>query len=307
MEGNVAIERPDNGAAGPIETGEKIATVGDVVKAKEKKLAAKPRINKKQGSTKPRTNRKSTSADTKKKPAAKKRAPAKPKTLLPPKHLKTQSDWKSYFESVVIGKLIEYMEKKPDKITVTMAIVLRAIANRILKLTEAFPTNYNDWLEYFSTMTPEETEAFVSDHSGVLGNEGRAAGMRWVAIADNPTMIDKIVNSRLEQRKTEELGDIMAASKSGDRVQLFEAIRDNIAYKISENAGARDMTVLIKQLNEVTLTLDELYRARGDKGDGNSSVRKLLLKARKRAQRPKSSQAAQTIDDAEDDDDEDDQ
>lgn len=280
----MAIQRPAADNSGPQNTNEKpIATVGEIVKAKEKKIAAKPR--------------------TTKKAPAKKKSPPKERGLLPPKHLKSESDWKSYIQSVAIGKAIDYLEKKPEKISTTLAVVLRHLAHKILKLLEDKPNNHNDWLEFFSTMTPEETEQFLDDHSGSLDNEANAAGRRWLLIADNPAMIDKIVNTRLEQRKTEELGDIMAASKSGDRVQLFEAIRDNIAYKISENAGARDMTVLIKQLNEVTLTLDELYRARGDKGDGNSSVRKLLIKSRKRAARPKASQAASKISDEEDDED----
>lgn len=285
----MAIQRPAADKKTGPKNKEQIASVGDVIEQKQKKLAT----TKKTTAKKPAT----------KKAPANKKAAKKETGLLPPKHLKSEGDWKSYLQSVSIAKVVDYLEKKPERINVTLALVLRRIAHKILKLTEKQPNNYNDWLEFFSSMTPEETETFLTDHNGSLDNEASAAGERWLLIKDNPTLIDKIVNSRLEQRKTEELGDIMAASKSGDRVALFEAIRDNIAYKISENAGARDMTVLIKQLNEVTLTLDELYRARGDKGDGNSSVRKLLLKSRKRASRPKASQAAKRISDDEDDED----
>jgi hypothetical protein len=73
---------------------------------------------------------------------------------------------------------------------------------------------------------------------------------------------------------------------------------------LEDGSGARDMTVLIKQLNETMVQLDELYREAGLKDDSGSSIRKLLMRSRKMAARPKARQAAITIDDAEADDDE---
>lgn len=222
--------------------------------------------------------------------------------LTPPNHLKSETDWIQWLRGVSIAQVSEYLEgKSPDSLDVTQSLALRTLATKILKATDKLPDGFNEWLEFFSSMTRSQTELFIHTHSETMDNEAMAAGMRWLQIAENPALIDKIVNSRLENRKTEELGDIMTAAKSGDDLVLYEAIRNNIAWKIQEGSGARDMSVLIKQLNEVTTHLNAIYRERGMKDDQQNNIRKLLVSARQRARRPKQ-QATVTISDYEEDD-----
>lgn len=222
--------------------------------------------------------------------------------LAPPKELKSEHDWIQYLNGVSIAQVSNYLEgKSPDSIDVTQALALKNMATSILKAVEKLPDGFNEWLEYFSGMTPLQTESFLEAHDITLDNEAIAAGRRWLQIRENPALIDKIVNSRLESRKQEELGDIMSAAQSGDDLVLYEAIRNNIAWKIQEGSGARDMSVLIKQLNEVTTHLNAIYRERGMKDEQQSNIRKLLISSRQRSRRPKQ-QAVKTISDMEEDD-----
>lgn len=295
----MAIIRPARGG-GPNKKTDDVTKVAAVIDTKKKQIEKKKAVAKKPIADKEKTPVKKAVAKPKSK--AKKKAPAKPKLLSPPKTLKTEAQWKKYLGGVSIEQVSEYLEKTtPDSIDVTMALALRQIANKLIKATEKQPDGFNQWLDYFSDMTRGETELFIETHRESLDNEAMAAGMRWLQIAENPALIDKIVNSRLESRKAEELGDIMTAAKSGDDLVLYEAIRNNIAYKIQEGSGARDMSVLIKQLNEVTTHLNAIYRERGMKDDQQSNIRKLLVNARQRARRPKQ-QATMTINDYEDGD-----
>lgn len=277
----MAIERPARGGGHNKNDGD-AESIGDIINAKQKQIEKKTR----------KAVEEMLAA-----PAHKLLNAVNPLT---PPELKTEAQWLRYLDGLSIGQLSQYLEgKSPDSIEMEMGLALRTIAERFLKPTEKLPDDHNGWLDYFSTMTREDTEAFIETHR--LNNEAKAAGMRWLQIAENPALIDKIINSRLESRKAEELGDIMSAAKSGDDLVLYEAIRNNIAYKIQEGSGARDMSVLIKQLNEVTTHLNAIYRERGMKDEQQSNIRKLLVSARQRSRRPKQ-QAKMTIADYEEDD-----
>lgn len=283
-----------------------VAKISSVVDTKKKKIEKK--ILEKQPAEvtpkKPKKVVKDINVPDKPKPVKKavKKKPAVKKTFTPPKDLKTEKQWAEWMSGESIGDVSEWLGKlSPGDVGVELALALRTLSERLTKPTEALPEDHNGWLDYFSTMTRDETEEFIATHR--LSNEARAAGERWLMIADNPALIDKIINSRLESSKESELADIMEAARSGDDLKLYEALRDNISYKI-KTAGSRDMTTLIKQLNEVTTHLNSIYRERGLKDEQQSNIRKLLVNARQRARRPKQ-QAVQTISDYESNDSED--
>lgn len=278
----MAIDRVDPAKESKKKKADEATPVAAIVDSKKKSLAAKKK------SSKPATKKKAPAKKTaaKKKPAA-------------PKLPKTEREWINYVEKASFADLKKLLESKGGKLNVMVMNAVNQQINALAKLTTAVPTDYNGWLEFFSDMTRDETEEFMETHKLTLDNEAVAAGKRWLLIYENPALIDRIVQGRLQQQKSEEIGSILTAAKSRDRIQTFEALRDNIAYKLEDGTGARDMTVMIKQLNEVMSTLDELYREAGVKDDQNSSIRKLLIKSRKLAARPRASQAAQTIDDAE--------
>ena len=259
----------------------------------KKKLTGKPvaATNKQQGSKKP---------STKKTVSKKKTAPAKQKSFSPPDILKTVEDWTKWLGSESISNVSKWLEGLSQAdISVELGLSLQTLSKALLRPTVDMPDDYNAWLDYFSDMTRAETEHFILTHTDTLDNEAMAAGNRWLHIAENPELIDKIVKGRLETRKAEEAGDIMAAAKSGDDLKLYEALRNDIAWKIKD-AGGRDTTSLIKQLNEVTLHLNTIYRERGMTDEQqNSNIRKMLINARNRSRRPKQ-QAVQTISDFED-------
>lgn len=289
----MAIKRPDLRAAGPREKKDDgdATAVATVLDTKKKALSSK-------------RSTKSTEVKPKKatKPSTKKKAPAKKKVTAP----KNEREWIKYIEGMKLSELMSFLESKGGKLNVTALAVVNSHVTKITKSLAPLPSDHNGWLDYFSSMTNSETETFLETHVLTLDNEAVAAGKRWLQIYENPALIDRIVTSRLQQAKSEEVGNILTAAKSGDRIKTFEALRDNLAYKLQDGSGARDMTVLIKQLNEVMVTLDELYRETGQKDDQNSSIRKLLVRSRKMASRPRASQAATKISDVESGDDEED-
>ena len=289
----MAIQRPDRGAAGPRNKKTDEATpVAVIVKSKKKTLDV--------------AKNKSTAADKNSKSAAKKKAPAKSKKKAAPKLPRNESEWIKYIEAMKLSELLAFLDSKAGKLNVTAQTVIKRKIADMTQLITDLPSDYNGWLDYFSSMTPDETDRFLEAHVLTLDNEAVAAGKRWAQIYENPALIDRMVTSKLKQDQKEEVGSILMAARSGDRQKTFEAARDNLAYKIEEGAGARDTSVLFKQLNEVMLTLDEIYREKGVKDDSGSSIRKLLVRSRKMAARPKARQAATTIAEAEEDDDEDD-
>lgn len=301
----MAIKRPDLRAAGPRkkkDSGDAVA-VATVIDTKKKAIASKKST--KSTEVKPK---KTAKQSTKKSSVrdinvpTKKKAPAKKRVTAP----KNEREWIQHIEGMKLSDLLSFLESKGGKLNVTALSAVNGSIAKITRMLTSLPSDYNAWLDYFSSMTNSETETFLETHVLTLDNEAVAAGKRWLQIYENPALIDRIVTSRLQQAKSEEIGNILTAAKSGDRIKTFEALRDNLAYKLQDGSGARDMTVLIKQLNEVMVTLDELYRETGQKDDGNSSIRKLLVRSRKMASRPRASQAATKISDVESDDDEED-
>lgn len=288
----MAIKRPDRSEKPTQPKGIDPTPVAEILDDKKKKLNTKKKSTAADAKTnnpeKPDSSKKKTPA--KKKPAKKKAAPKVPKN---------EREWIIYIEKMSVGAMLQFLDSKSGKLNKMAQSVIKKKLAEMTKLVTDLPTEYNGWLEYFSTMTRNETEEYMEAHVLTLDNEAVAAGNRWLHIYENPTLIDRIVNSRLQQEKSEEVGDILKAAKSGDRLKTFEAIRDNLAYKLQDGTGARDMTVLFKQLNEVMVTLDELYRETGQKDADHSSIRKLLIKSRKMASRPRARQAEMTIADAE--------
>lgn len=291
----MAIERPEGSKKPTQIKGKDPVAVAAVLDDKKKSLAAK----KKSAEADAKKSPKKTSATSKKATAAKKSRTSTAKKKAAPKLPKNEREWINYLDGMKLPQLIAFLESKAGKLNVTAQTIVQKRISELTQLITALPSDYNGWLDYFSSMTPDETELFLLNHVLSLDNEAVAAGKRWAQIYENPALIDRMVTSKLQQEKSQEVGSILTAAKSGDRIKTFEVLRDNLAYKLEDGSGARDMTVLIKQLNETMVTLDELYRERGDKDDGNSSIRKLLIRSRKMASRPRARQAAMTIAEAE--------
>src|SRR5690606_16425619 len=93
----------------------------------------------------------------------------------------------------------------------------------------------------------------------ILPTEGYAALSRWHDIITNPGRIDKIHRAGLTTGKSDKT--IVDYAKSNDRLGVLEAIRDELALKLQQGAGARDAGQLSAQMMEVTTQI-EVYQRR---------------------------------------------
>lgn len=119
-----------------------------------------------------------------------------------------------------------------------------------LKLRLTKQPNYDSWLNYFKTLSPNQIKLLARTGLDILPTEGYAALRRWHDIITNPQRIDKIHKAGLtgsgDSSKT-----IVALAAKNDRYGVLKAIRDELASKLQRGAGNRDTADLSKQLTEV--------------------------------------------------------
>lgn len=129
--------------------------------------------------------------------------------------------------------------------------------NLKIKLTKQ--KNYDAWLNYFKTIAPNKIRVLAETGLDVLDTEAYAALRRWADIINNPQRIDKIHKSGLTTGKSDK--SIVDYAKDNDRLGVLEALRDELASKLQQGAGARDAGTLAAQLTEI-MTQIEVYRKR---------------------------------------------
>ncbi len=128
-----------------------------------------------------------------------------------------------------------------------------------LKITLTKQKNYDSWLNYFKTMSPNQIKLLAKTGLDILPTEGYAALSRWHDIISNPGRIDKIHKAGLtgspDDKKT-----ITALAAANDRYGVLKAIRDQLASKMQNNPGNRDTADLSKQLTEVMTQIADYER-----------------------------------------------
>ena len=128
-----------------------------------------------------------------------------------------------------------------------------------LKIKLVKQKSYDEWLNYFKTMSPNQIKLLAQTGLDILPTEGYAALSRWHDIISNPGRIDKIHKAGL----TGTGGDKQSISNlaaANDRYGVLKAIRDQLAAKLQNNPGNRDTADLAKQLTDVMTQIADYER-----------------------------------------------
>jgi len=163
-------------------------------------------------------------------------------------------------KAVLKKKIVEQMfERYFFKLSYTKFVQLSEDWNDYnLKLKIVKQSNYDSWLNYFKTMSPNQIKLLAQTGLDILPTEGYAALSRWHDIISNPGRIDKIHKSGLSSGKqTQSIVDLAAKN---DRYGVLKAIRDELAGKLQKGAGNRDTADLAKQLTEVMTQIADYER-----------------------------------------------
>lgn len=141
--------------------------------------------------------------------------------------------------------------------------------DRNLKIKIPAHDDYDNWLNYFKTLSPTVVQTLAKTGVDFLPTEGYAALSRWHDIVKNPHRIDKIHQAGLTKTPNNTKGHktILELAQSGDRVGVLKAVRDEIAMKLQKGAGARDTAALSKEMTEVMTQISDYEKRQGPKKD----------------------------------------
>lgn len=127
-----------------------------------------------------------------------------------------------------------------------------------LKVELTMQNNYDGWLNYFKTLSPNAIRLLAQTGLDILPTEGYAALAFWHDIISNPSRINKIHRAGLTTGS--ESKSIVELASKNDRYGVLKAIRDDIASKLQKGAGNRDTSDLSKQLAEIMTQIENYER-----------------------------------------------
>lgn len=205
----------------------------DIAPAKSRKTSGKV-TKATQNTTKPTPVKKGAKG---KQPSAKESKKAK-------KPVVTDADFENYFFKLPYKKFVQLSEDWND-------------VNLKLRLTKQ--SNYDQWLNYFKKLSPNQIKLLAQTGLDILPTEGYAALSRWHDIISNPQRIDKIHRAGLTG-SGDSKDTITALAESNDRYGVLKAIRNQLATKLQNNPGNRDTADLSKQLTEVMTQIADYER-----------------------------------------------
>ena len=128
-----------------------------------------------------------------------------------------------------------------------------------LKIKLVKQKSYDEWLNYFKTMSPNQIKLLAQTGLDILPTEGYAALSRWHDIISNPGRIDKIHKAGLTGTGSDKQS-ISNLAAANDRYGVLKAIRDQLAAKLQNNPGNRDTADLAKQLTDVMTQIADYER-----------------------------------------------
>lgn len=128
-----------------------------------------------------------------------------------------------------------------------------------LKIKLVKQKSYDEWLNYFKTMSPNQIKLLAQTGLDILPTEGYAALSRWHDIISNPGRIDKIHKAGLTGTGGDKQS-ISTLAAANDRYGVLKAIRDQLAAKLQNNPGNRDTADLAKQLTDVMTQIADYER-----------------------------------------------
>lgn len=125
---------------------------------------------------------------------------------------------------------------------------------------------YDDWLDYFRKLAPAKLQELARLGQFALSAEAYAALTRWADILKTPHRIDKIYQAGLAKTRTEQKS-IQELARTGDKLGVLYAVRDQIAEKLDRGTGARDTANLSREMTEILDQITEAERRAGPKSD----------------------------------------
>lgn len=127
-------------------------------------------------------------------------------------------------------------------------------------------TDYDDWLNYFKTLSPNKIKLLAITGQDIISTEAYAALSRWHDIISNPHRIEKIHQSGLTNgKRAKEAKSVLELAQSNDRLGVLKAVRDRIAEKLEKGAGARDTAALSREMTEIMTQIAEYEKRMGPK------------------------------------------
>ena len=188
-------------------------------------------------------------ASANKKPPAKK-APAKKKAA-PKKPKFTEADFEKFFYGLDLEHFMAYTTEWNE---------------RKLKLKITKQPDYDHWLNYFKTLSPNAIKMLAISGQDILTTEAYTALRRWYDIISNPHRIEKIHQSGLTNTNSKkDAKTITQLATENDRLGVLMATRDAIAEKLQKGAGARDTAALARELTEIMTQIADYEKRMGPK------------------------------------------
>lgn len=238
-------------------------------------------VDTKNAETAPKTPKKQQTATTKRKAAAKPKAPTF-----------TEARAKQWFLELSHDEFLELCKKWNER-------------NFKIKLPKN--KDYEGWLNYFKDLPPSTIRILSSSGIDVLSTEAYAALSRWHDIIKSPHRIEKLQQASLQRDKTKKSGPSIAElAAKNDQLGVLQALRDNIAAELEKGVATRDMASLSRQLIDVTDQIKALERKNGPRKNTDlakltGDVQQQMQQKRRRGNgaRTTSFKARITIDDME--------
>jgi len=107
--------------------------------------------------------------------------------------------------------------------------------------------DYDDYLEYFKSITPSQLKALFKTGKDSIGVEAYAALSRWVEIIGSPSKIEKIRRTRMAQNQEQNINEIAVGD---DDEQFYEAlIKQNVAQLNSSSVSQQEVARLTSNIN----------------------------------------------------------
>lgn len=140
---------------------------------------------------------------------------------------------------------------------------------RKLKLKLKKQNGYDEWLNYFKTLSPTAIKMLAVSGQDILSTEAYTALRRWYDIISNPHRIEKIHQSGLTSSNAnkKKAKTISQLATENDRLGVLMAVRDRIAERLEKGAGARDTAALSREMTEIMTQIADYEKRQGPKKD----------------------------------------
>lgn len=151
--------------------------------------------------------------------------------------------------------------------------------------------DYDDWLEFFRTITPSQLSKAKPFLRRTLPNDGYAAAMRWIEIIEeDPSKMDKLHQGRLKAKE----GKAITKLAIGDDDEAFyEAlILENVGQLNSGKVSPQEAARLSSNINIFRKELRDIRSRKPKKGTVLEKVLEKASAPKKQAPRSRSKTSA---------------